>query len=309
MTGPVLAHGPSVFVPAGGGVPSTSPTPAPAPAPAPLPRPGAGPGGGQTPPGAPQPGTTPAGKGHGTGGAGAPGGGRGHGARGGTSRYAGRKAKFSAANRYLLGAVKLPWEPSFLPRDDRNGYDGREHSFDEAVRGFGGDKSWSLQSKPTLVFVYNAGNKNDMTIVGKLDETPGFVAASYFFNLIRVDVRTITNADLKKKYKKGASILVYKANGERVTTLRGNLNPNGVVRSLKPVIEADYGRPGSGAIAQMESVLARKAMLKKQLKMQEAKLIDPATGQINKTVSDRVTRIRRELRRVKNEEEGLVVRD
>lgn len=288
-----LAHGPAVYVPAGAGNPATQPAPSPAPAPTPAPVPG----GGNTLPG----GTTPK---HGARGGTTPGTGRGH----GMGRPRVGRLKVDRMTRAMLGAVRLEWQAGFLPKNSTNGYDGSEYSIDEAVKGFGGDSAWALEDKPTLVMVYDPSRSDDMIFITNLDDDRSFVAASYYFNLIRVDVRSITDDEKKKKLKKGHQLLVYDAAGKRTNVIKGKASPNSVVKKLQKRIEADYGRSGRLAISEMESVLARKAVLKSQLKIQEGKLIDPETGRTNQRAEDRIRLFRRELKGLKNEERDLLVR-
>ena len=121
LSSAALAHGPAVYVPAGAGNPANRPAPAPAPAPTPAPPPGSG----NTLPGRSTPksgvgGGTTSGKGHGA----------------TRPRYV--RMKVDKMTRAMLGAVRLEWEASFLPKNTNEGYDGAEFSVDEAVKGFGG---------------------------------------------------------------------------------------------------------------------------------------------------------------------------
>lgn len=284
----VRAHGPAVYVPAGAGHPASQPAPAPRPVPKPRVR-----GGGVTSRGGASGGATQT-----------PGKGHGH----TPTRLKNKRSFNDRTTRALLGAVVLEWQAGFLPKQRRAGYESREYSIDQAVRGLGGDSAWALENRPTMVMLYDPSSTPDMLFISALDDHPRFVAASYYFNLVRVDIRTIEDDDKKKKHKRGQRLVVYNTAGYRKSTIQGPVSAASVVKKLQAVIRDDYGRSGKEAIRDMEDVLARKAVLKNQLKLQEARLIDPRTGRRNQGVSDRLRRIRRELRAIDAERKALVAR-
>jgi hypothetical protein len=294
-----LAHGPAVYRPAGAGTFVAQAAPAPAPAPSPTPARSVGGGttprggsvGGGTTPKSPRGGTT-ADRGQ---------------ARFGNSRFA--KSK-TLVEGYLELAIKLPWEGSFLPSEERSGYDAGQVDIDDAVLGMGGADAWPLEDKPTLVFLYDPSRPEDLASAVRLDEDRDFCAAAAYFNLRRLDVRTIKSKKILKDYRTGGVIVVYDASGTRHSVLKGGaeLYPRAILKALEPVIRKDFGRPGSVAIAQMESVRARKVMLTNQLRAQEGKLFDAGTGERDQDVSDRVNRIRRELRKLTADANELVTR-
>ena len=110
---------------------------------------------------------------------------------------------------------------------------------------------------------------------------------------------------------KPGALLVYDAAGKLKGRFTTAASPADVVKVLKGVIGSAYGtgqRGGSQAIEDMQDVLARNALLKNQLKLQEARLVDPRTGRIREAASQRLRRLRRELRTLETERRGLLMR-
>lgn len=286
------------------GVPATPPAPAAAPAPAPGPSPGPGPAPGATPGPGPSGGITPGPAGGGS----TPGvGGRG-GATGGRPGYGGlRKPKFSSDQTYWLGAIETPWEAAFLPVDAREGYAGSELSLDDAVAGQGGSSAWKLEKMPTLVAVYDPSKRAHMRVMGDLDKDRDFKAASPFFNLERIDVRTVKDDAFKKSYSKDVTLVVYRANGERAgeVTMSTRRSVDSLMKIFDEVFSQDHGMDRVDAVSQMGRILAREAWVKDAVKRYEAVVICPDCGAPREEHQTELRKFQKELRELKASKDGL----
>ena len=242
--------------------------------------------------------------------------GRGHGADGRAAGTRHKKYRFDGSMRPLLKAVVLPWDAASMPLASGPRGSSRSCSVDEAVRGEGGSSRWSLRDQPTLVLLYDPSRAVDLLLCARLDDDPAFVAASYYFNLVKVDLRTTASSKggrrrASRPRSRPGQLLVYDAAGKMTGRFTTSASAADVVRVLEGVIAAAYGSgqdKGSEAIEDMQDVLARNALLKNQLKLQEARLVDPRTGRIREAASQRLRRLRRELRTLETERRGLLVR-
>lgn len=282
-----------------GGCPVPAPGPAPAPAPALVPSPGPGPAPGPTP--GPGPGVTPGPGGYTPSGGGATGRGGTGGASpagrfGGGSASRGKKVKVSGGEAsYWLGAVTLPWIGAALPKHAvRDGYGGTEASFDEAVGGAGGEQAWKLKSLPSLVLVYDPTSKTHMKSVLDLEKNRDFAVATHFFNLVRVDVRSIGLDEHKKEMGETVQVLVYDSKGLRTKTLADPKSAEVLLKAMEPIFISDFGRRMETAIAGMGTVLARKAWVEDEIKRHETVVICPDCGKKQITVADRLKELRTE---------------
>lgn len=218
------------------------------------------------------------------------------------------RAKKNGTARYWFGAVRLRWEGTFLPRPTGGGYESRELAFDEAVRGLGGDSSWKLKDRPTLIMVYDPSSKKDINLAGLVEQNTDFVAASKFFNLLRIDRRSIQDKKLAKKFKKEARFLLYTAKGVPAGSVRDNGTARKLIAAMKPIISKDYGTKASKAIANMATVLSRKAWIKETIRINEHNVICADCGKKDERVTGRLVKLRQALVDLKSKERGLLVR-
>lgn len=278
--------------------PAPAPAPAPGPGPTPAPGPAPGPGGGVTP-GSPSGGTTPASGRGGT----TP---RGAGGRGVRGPYrGGKKTRMSSEQSFWLGAVTLPWEGTFLPRDGGEGYDGREMTIEQAVAARDAKNGWKMKQLPTIVFVYDPSKKDHMKSLAKVSGDKKFISASRYFNLFRVDVRTIKD----KKTRKGLgqpTFMVFKANGDKVASVAKATSFKPFTKSFGKVFESDFAKSLDSAVASMGAVIARRAWAEDEIRRHETVLFDPVTGKVQQNIKLAIAKYKKELRNLKLHESILV---
>lgn len=211
----------------------------------------------------------------------------------------------SSEQSYWLGAVTLPWEGTFLPRDGGDGYDGREMTIDQAVAARGAKKGWKLKELPTIVFVYDPSKKNHMKSLSKVSGDKKFISASHYFNLFRVDVRTIQDKKIRKGLK-DATFMVFKANGKKVATLKKAMSFKPFKKPFTKLFESDFNKPLDSALSSMGAVLARRAWVEDEIRRHETVLFDPVTGKVQQNIKDRIAEYKKELKNLKLHEEILV---
>ena len=293
----------------GSGYGGCPPPPAPAPAPAspagsgltgtPVSTPTATPGGGVTP-GSPAGGTTPA---SGRGGVTPRGAGAGRGSRG--PYRGGKKVRMSSEQSFWIGAVTLPWEGTFLPRGGAEGYDGRELTVEESVASRDAKNSWKMKPLPTIVFVYDPSDKGDLKTLAKVSGDKKFISASHYFNLFRVDVRTIKNPKVRKSLKQ-ATFMVFNANGEKVAAVTKASSFKPFTRSFQKVFDADFAKPLDGAVTSMGAVIARRAWVDDEIRRHETVLVDPVTGKIQQNIKAAIAAYKKERKSLDLQEAILV---
>ena len=293
----------------GGCPPPASPAPAPAPASAPSAgsgltatpgsTPTAGPGGGVTP-GSPAGGSTPT---PGRGGVTPRGAGAGRGSRG--PYRGGKKVRISSEQSFWIGAVTLPWEGTFLPQGGAEGYDGRELTVEESVASRDAKSGWKMKSLPTIVFVYDPSDKGDMKSLAKVSSDKKFISASHYFNLFRVDVRTIKNPKVRKSLKQ-ATFMVFNANGEKVAAVTKPSSFKSFTRPFRKVFDSDFAKPLDGAVTSMGAVIARRAWVDDEIRRHETVLVDPVTGKIQQNIKAAIAAYKKERKSLDLHEAILV---
>lgn len=236
-------------------------------------------------------------------------------ARGGTTpRPTGRTTpahglgKKNSSTRFFYGAIKLAWEGSFLPRPTTDGYEGRELDFGEAARGLGGPSRWKLRDRPTLVMVYDPSSKNDIAVVGQIDERPNFVAAAQFFNLVRVDRRSIQNKQTLEPFRKGIRFLLYHADGTPAGMVKDRGSSRKLLAGMSSVIRRDYGRNGKKLIKEMLTNTSRMAWVKKTIELNEPHLVCSCCGEKDKRVRKTIVTLHRALEDLKTKKRSLLRR-
>lgn len=237
-----------------------------------------------------------------SGGRGAPGGGAP--SRGG--KYGPYKGKTDRTSKYWLGSINLPWEGSFLPSVEKDGYAGRELGVDEAVAN--AKEGWKLADRPTMVLVYDPSQRTHVVAMGRAEDDASFVSAARFFNLVRVDVRTIRRSEEAGRYAGEAVFLVYDADGKRQARVETPRHGGELVEVMKPVIEQDYGTSASALMAKMGTLISRKAALERRMEKHQRNLFDPATGKRRPEVAAEVKKIEAEIKKLDAAQKKLLER-
>ncbi len=298
--------------------PSPAPAPAPSPSPSPSPAPTPGPGPGGATPGVGPGGATPgfAGAGAATPGgaptAGPAGGGRGGPGRGGATPNLGKKGRFSNEQNYWLGVLKMPWDGTFLPKGNNEaGYAGTQLSVDDAIRGKGGAGAWKLKKRPTIVFVYDPSEREHAKAAHDVEAFHDMKVAANYFNLVRLDVRTIEDKALLAEAANKPLFLLYGSSGERVSAVKAPKDAGrDVYKAVSPLLEAEYGMSAGEAVAKMGVILARQAWVKDEIKRHEAVVICPDCGKKNDSVCTSLEGLRKELKDLEaNKEASARVKD
>ncbi len=239
-----------------------------------------------TPGGAPGGGVTPGGRGVG---------------RGGRTPYVGKKVRLSAEQSYWLGAVTLPWEGTFLPTGGGDGYDGREMTIEEAVTH---GRGWKKDELPTIVFVYDPSSKAHMKSLTKVSQDARFVSASHYFNLFRVDARTIKDRRLKRKVKE-PTFFLFRANGASAGVVKKAMSYKQLQRPVSGIFQEDFAKSEEEALASMSAVLARRSWVEDEIRRYETVLFDPVTGKLQPGVKDRIAKYKEELKDLRKHEKML----
>ncbi|MSR74816.1 MAG: hypothetical protein EXS14_05015 [Planctomycetes bacterium] len=177
----------------------------------------------------------------------------------------------------------------------RDGYGGSEASFDEAVGGAGGEQAWKLRALPSLVLVYDPTSKPHMKCVLDLEKSRDFAVASHFFNLVRVDVRTVVVAEHKADLGEGVQVLVYDAAGLRTKTVSDPKSAEALLKVMEPIFISDFGRRMDSAVAGMGAVLARKVWVEDEIRRHETVVICPDCGKKQVSIADKLKELRGEL--------------
>lgn len=222
------------------------------------------------------------------------GGGVGRGGRGGITPRGGKKGKFSTEQEFWLGVITLPWDGTFLPKGGEAGYAGTELTLDEAVKGQGGANAWKLLKRPTLVMAYDPSQPAHLKTAGAIEKDADLKVAAGYFNLKRIDVRSVTGKKSLPEPGKDIVFYVYRANGERVATVKAPTDIKEVMKAIEPVFVSDYENPASNAIKEMGALVARRAWVADEIKRHETVVICPDCGKRNITVADRLVELRKE---------------
>jgi len=191
--------------------------------------------------------------------------------------------------------VTLPWEGTFLPRGGGDGYDGREMTIEQAVASRGKAAGWKMKRLPTIVLVYDPSNKNHMKSLGKVSSDKTFVSASRYFNLFRVDVRTIQDKKVRRRLKE-ATFIMFQADGTKVASVKKPMSVKPMTKSLDKVFVADFGKSLKTAAASMGAVLARKAWVEDEIRRHETVLFDPITGKLQQNIRAAIANYKKELK-------------
>jgi hypothetical protein len=181
------------------------------------------------------------------------------------------------------------------------GYGDRELTMDEAVARGG----WAKRKLPTLVFVYDPSEKNDMAALQAISADSDFVAASHFFNLVRLDRRSVKDKDLAKSLGEDHGFVSYRANGTRIGDAKKARTAKDVLKIMSPAFEKDFVTSMDSSVALMRAVLARRAFLEDEIKRHEAVVICPVTGITQHDVKEELVGFRKELGDLKIHEERL----
>jgi len=215
-----------------------------------------------------------------------------------------KKVRFSAEQRYWLGAVKLPWEGRFLPEQGGQGYDSTEMSIEDAVSSRGG---WRKENPtlPTIVCVYDPSSSVHMTDLLKVSEDRKFVSAARYFHLVRVDVRSIRD-DGRWGGLKRAAFLVFGRDGKPAGIVRVAEGYRAFRAPFERVFRADFRRSADQAVRDMGAVLARRAWVEAEIEQQAGMLCDPISGELRPRVRDRIAVRKAELRSLKQHEAKLL---
>lgn len=201
--------------------------------------------------------------------------------------------------------MTLPWEAAFLPRDQRAGYDARELTLEEAVKSRASVGPWRLDGRPVLILVYDPARREQVALQVNLEQQPSFVAASRFFNLIRVDIKSVENRKTKKRFRKLPAFLVFDGNGSGGGTLAGD-RANDVLVIMKPAIARNYRQTASKLLARMTNVLARQAAVKAAIAALDNRASCPRCGVLHDKAKERRLLFKKELKGLLAAEASLV---
>ncbi len=207
-----------------------------------------------------------------------------------------------------LGVLELPWQGSFLPKDAAQGYDGTQLTLDAAARGEGEEGAWRLSRKPTLVMVYDPSDRVHNRIAWELERDDELKAATAFFNLVRVDLRTA--ADPATSFGAGfpgGSFVVYRANRTRAAEILAPNDPaREVMKALATVIAADYGIPAADGIAKMKLFAAREKVLDKELERLGSIAVSNKSASERTAAAAKSSKLREELAGIREAREHLL---
>lgn len=217
-----------------------------------------------------------------------------------------RAKKISKADIYWLGALGIPWHTAFLPEDAEEGYTGEELDVGRAVRGEGGESAWKLEKRPTIVTIYDPSSKQHIGNLANLETDPRFVAGSRFFNLVRVDVRSIRNKKIARKYKKGPHYLVYSAGGSLVKHLKRPPAANKLVAVVEKVIAKEFRRKPTEAINTIGRITARKGWVEDRIAANAKVVVCPDCGKKNEKAAATLAELKKELAQLEEREKEVV---
>jgi hypothetical protein len=170
------------------------------------------------------------------------------------------------------------------------------------VKGEGGPGAWKLKPLPTIVLVYDPSKKDHIKAAFDAENNKEFKIAASYFNLVRIDSRTITNKRSVAELGGVPTFYIYRATAERVAVVKAPEDGQVLVKALDPVFEQDFGVPASNAISAMGTVLARKSWIDDEIRRHEAVVICPDCGKKNITVQERLAELRKELGELKARE-------
>ena len=157
------------------------------------------------------------------------------------------------------------------------------------------DKGWKMKKLPTIVFLYDPADKSHLKSLAKVSSDKTFISASHYFNLFRVDVRTIEDKKMRRKLKE-PTFVIFKANGKKVASVKKAMSIKPLQKSLSRVFEADFGKPLTNATAAMGAVLARKAWVEDEIRRHETVLFDPVTGKLQQNIKKAIADYKKELK-------------
>ena len=167
-------------------------------------------------------------------------------------------------------------------------------------------KAWKIKDRPTIVLLYDPSKKDHMKSLSKVSKDRSFVSASHYFNLLRIDVRTINDRKVRKGIGKDAMYVLFQANGDRVAAVKKPMSGKPFTKHFDKIMLSDFGKSRQKCIASMGAVLAREAWVEDEIKRHETVLIDPLSGKVQENIKKAIADYRKELKDLKLHQDILV---
>ena len=205
-------------------------------------------------------------------------------ARGGSA--APTKGKSAAAP--WLTKVRVPWVPAFLPAIAANGYASRTGTVEDALRLSAGDGGWSRDTRPVMVFQYDATNAEHRRLLTSLDSDSRVRTAAHLFNCFRVDV----GAAADKAQTKDARLSVFTGDGKLVGEAVGSRKLSAVYDLLEQAWTKHGGSDLPNRAAKVDGFLKTKAYAEHFIPLCEAGIVCPDCGHERLDSIERVAELR-----------------
>lgn len=183
-----------------------------------------------------------------------------------------RRRPASAEDR--VRPASIAWTPAFLPETGPDGYAKSALAVGEALRRPAHDGGLAREGKPTIVFLYDAGDKAHVAALRALNEDGRLRTASTFFNLFRIDAAVDAKAA-----PKGPTFAVYSAAGELV----GETAADKRLGRAYELMEAAYARSGGELgvdAAKVDAAQKARADAEARLRAAESTVVCPHCGEL-----------------------------
>jgi hypothetical protein len=195
------------------------------------------------------------------------------------------KGKSAAAP--WLTKVRVPWVPAFLPAIAVNGYASRTGTVEDALRLSAGDGGWSRDTRPVMVFQYDATNADHRRLLASLDSDSRVRTAAHLFNCFRVDVGAADKAQAKD-----ARLSVFTGDGKLVGEAVGSRKLSAVYELLEQAWTKTGGSDLPNRAAKVDGFLKTKAYAEHFIPLCEAGIVCPDCGHERLDVIERVAELR-----------------
>jgi hypothetical protein len=202
----------------------------------------------------------------------------------------GTPARRRPAQEAWVAAEKLAWTPAFLPQTGREGYAKTTLDVAEALRRPATEGGLVRESKPTVVFLYDAGNKSHVEALRALDTDGRLRTASAFFNLFRIDA--VVDA---REAPAEPVIAVYTAAGEPVGETRGDKRLGRVYELMETAFAKQGGDLGAEA-AKIDAAVKTRAHAEWRLRTVEAGVVCPDCGELRHDLLEEIATLRARVR-------------
>lgn len=204
--------------------------------------------------------------------------------RGGTT------ARRRPAQDPWLSTEKIAWTAAFLPQTGGEGYAKTTLDVAEALRRPAHEGGFVRESKPTVVFLYDAGNKAHVDALRALDADGRIRTASAFFNLFRIDAVVAA-----KDAPADPTIAVYSTAGELVGETRADKRFGRAYELMETAFAKQGGDLGAEA-AKIDGAVKARAHAEWRLRALEAGVVCPDCGELRHDLLEEAEALRARIR-------------